>query len=318
MIRTWSLRFIVCAILSAWTMATVNAEPHYRVTAESLNVRTQPSLNARSIGTLSGGHTLPKGEIVQGEGRSWLKVSLTNGVSGWTSMKYVEPLENYRVTAYSLSVRSEPKITAERVGILRADQIVPYGENRLELMEGSPPRRWMKVSSPVQGWVSTKFLVPVASNSSAETPPWLKAAFQELGVTELSGSQHNKRILEYHSTVSGSAKDDETPWCSSFVNWCVEKDKKIEGTRLANARSWQSWGDELEKPKRGCIVVFWRVKRHSWQGHVGFFLEETSDGRIKVLGGNQASRPGAKSDRVSIMKFSKSRVLGYRWPAPHD
>ena len=52
---------------------------------------------------------------------------------------------------------------------------------------------------------------------------WLDYAEGELGQHELRGSQHNPRILEYHSTTTlgdwGRSRD-ETPWCSSFINWC--------------------------------------------------------------------------------------------------
>ena len=49
--------------------------------------------------------------------------------------------------------------------------------------------------------------------------PWMMIAEAELGITEFPGAKHNNRILEYHATTGLSADDDETPWCSSFVNW---------------------------------------------------------------------------------------------------
>ena len=53
-------------------------------------------------------------------------------------------------------------------------------------------------------------------------PPWLAFAAKELDsdVVEIGGRGHNPRILEYHASTSLSANRDETPWCSSFVNWC--------------------------------------------------------------------------------------------------
>ncbi len=41
------------------------------------------------------------------------------------------------------------------------------------------------------------------------------------GVKEISGSRHNPRVLLYHLCVNGAISDDETPWCSSFMNYCV-------------------------------------------------------------------------------------------------
>ena len=55
-------------------------------------------------------------------------------------------------------------------------------------------------------------------------PPWFRIAERERlsGVEELPGAAHNPRILEYHRTTilgHGAASKDETPWCSSFVNF---------------------------------------------------------------------------------------------------
>ena len=67
-------------------------------------------------------------------------------------------------------------------------------------------------------------------------PKWLQIAIQEIGVTEILGKTHNHKILEYHATTTLNAKSDETPWCSSFVNYCVEK-AGLLGTNKANAGS---------------------------------------------------------------------------------
>lgn len=40
------------------------------------------------------------------------------------------------------------------------------------------------------------------------------------GQHEISGSKDNPKIIEYHQACTLQATDDETPWCSSFVNWC--------------------------------------------------------------------------------------------------
>lgn len=145
-----------------------------------------------------------------------------------------------------------------------------------------------------------------------DTPVWMAVAERELetGVREIKGQRHNPRIVEYHraTTLSGRGAGgrDETPWCSSFVNFCMAQ-AGVKGTRSARARSWLKWknGEELEVPRRGCVVVFSRPPKKS-QGHVAFFAEEDGD-RIIVLGGNQG-------DQVSLKAYPKSRLLGYRWP----
>lgn len=134
----------------------------------------------------------------------------------------------------------------------------------------------------------------------------LQVAFKELGQTEIPGSEHNPRIIAYaeQSNFPG-IRDDETPWCSIFVNFCCDE-LNYERSGQANARSWLQVGDEPVIPKPGDIVVFWRENIHSWKGHVGFYLGHSQD-RKKVfcLGGNQGNA-------VSIAGFDATKVLGYR------
>jgi uncharacterized protein (TIGR02594 family) len=128
----------------------------------------------------------------------------------------------------------------------------------------------------------------------------------EDGVAEFPGrSVHNPRILEYHSSVPGSFDEDEVPWCSSFVNWCMEQ-SETKGSESAGARSWERWGMTLAEPKLGAVAVFWRGTKSSGKGHVGFFVKETSS-RVSVLGGNQGNQ-------VSVDTYPKERLLSYRWP----
>lgn len=141
-------------------------------------------------------------------------------------------------------------------------------------------------------------------------PPWLIVAEKELGQDEIPGDRHNPRIIEYGKAVDLHFSDDETPWCSTYVNWCFYK-VGIIGSRQANARSWMSWGIPLAEPLLGCVPVFKRGDS-TWKGHVGFYIDETYDPDgpldfIKVLGGNQ-------SNTVRCSWYRKSDLLGYRWP----
>jgi uncharacterized protein (TIGR02594 family) len=135
-------------------------------------------------------------------------------------------------------------------------------------------------------------------------PEWLTIARKELGTSEISGAKDNPRIVEYHATTGLSASDDETPWCSSFVNWCMDR-AGINGTDSAMARSWLKWGHGIVQPKPGAITVFTRGQYPA--GHVAFYLSTDGD-NIRVLGGNQGNK-------VSIASYPKAKVLGYRWPS---
>lgn len=149
-----------------------------------------------------------------------------------------------------------------------------------------------------------QLVAPVAAPSGV--PPWMLTAFGELGQREIRGGE-NPRIMEYHRESGTGQDEDEDAWCGAFMGWNMKRAGFGLPKGPAAARSWLTFGRELTAPTWGCVVVFWRVSRESWQGHVGLFLAER-DGQVWVLGGNQ-------SDSVCVTSMPKSQVLGYRWPA---
>lgn len=131
---------------------------------------------------------------------------------------------------------------------------------------------------------------------------WLDVALDEVGQTEIAGSKDNPRIEAYHATTTLKATDDETPWCSSFVNW-VFKQLNYKRTNSAAAKSWLDWGIKIEKPIRGCVVILSR----DGGNHVTFWMKQDGAGFIG-FGGNQ-------NNRVGNNWYANGRVLGYRWPS---
>lgn len=127
----------------------------------------------------------------------------------------------------------------------------------------------------------------------------------QLGVKEVPGDGNSTKVLEYHKATDLKATSDSVPWCSAFVNWCVQK-AGGKGTRDAMARSWLNWGKKAASPQAGDIVVFSRGTDGA-SGHVAFVYETPSvmNPMIKVLGGNQ-------DDMVCIKSYARARVLGYR------
>lgn len=99
-------------------------------------------------------------------------------------------------------------------------------------------------------------------------------------------------------------------WCAAFANAILEqsdipsnKDHKYALT----ARAFLDWGEAVDKPKMGDIVVFPRGNE-GWQGHVGFYVKEQEiDGVLYyyILGGNQKN-----SVRVDL--YRADRALGIR------
>jgi len=159
---------------------------------------------------------------------------------------------------------------------------------------------------------------PYNHRSLSKSSPWLEVALGELGVCEAPGAAHNYRILEYHATTTlgdwGRSRD-ETPWCSSYVNWCIEQELGSgTGSGNALARSWIHWGAATE-PVLGCVCVIKRRskgsdKRTGSRGgyHVGFFLD-SSRGGVVLLSGNAGNRVGIdwhSGRRWDVMAFRTS------------
>lgn len=134
----------------------------------------------------------------------------------------------------------------------------------------------------------------------------INIALSQYGVTETVGKNHNPTVLNYFKEIGHKwVTTDETAWCSAFVNWVALKAKMKRSGKLT-ARSWLRIGTEVSEPKLNDLVIFWRHKKSSWKGHVGFFIGYSEDKKyIYVLGGNQ-------NNQVNIKKYAVYRLLGFR------
>jgi uncharacterized protein (TIGR02594 family) len=136
-------------------------------------------------------------------------------------------------------------------------------------------------------------------------------AKSHIGTLEVPGGKHNPKILEWFKKVGHpQIVDDETSWCAAFTGAMLEE-AGLESTKSLLARSYEKWGVEvpLDQALPGDLVVNWRVKPDSWQGHIGFF-HGRKKGKILILGGNQ-------KNRVSVDDFSEGELLSVRrMPAP--
>lgn len=288
------------------------------ITADTLNVRGGAGKDFPVVAQL------PKGTKVQRLEQSgeWFRVQGAGGVTGWINAKFAiadpqpaQPVQptpppapaatQLRVTATTLNLRAGPGKDQALVKQLPNGMVV----DRLEV---SGDGAWTRVRSPggFEGWVSSQFVVPASTKDTDAPrdgdPAWYSVAWKERGQKEHDGtSNDNPRILEYQTACSFDPHDEEVPWCSSFANWVV-KQANIKGSGEASARSWLKWGQKLDSPRRGCIVVLSRPGAPT-NGHVAFYVGE-ENGRFKLLGGNQ-------ENQVKVSLYDKSRLLGFRWPA---
>jgi uncharacterized protein (TIGR02594 family) len=136
---------------------------------------------------------------------------------------------------------------------------------------------------------------------------WFIEAQRLLGVKENKAGD-NDIILDWASDLGIPYKHDDIPWCGLFVAHCVGSTLTREPlpNNPLGARNWMRFGAPTT-PKAGAIMVFWRVSRDGFKGHVGFYAGE-DDGAFHILGGNQ-------SDKVSVARIARDRLLGARWPA---
>lgn len=141
--------------------------------------------------------------------------------------------------------------------------------------------------------------------SPAHPAPWMDAAWAEVGTRTHPPGSSNPRITQYHAHTNIAGYDDKASWCSSFVNWSLAQ-AGVAGTGSALARSWLTWGDALDAPRVGCIVVLSRDDPTGWKGHVGFFLRADAE-NLYLLGGNQL-------EQVRAHFYPRANLLGYRWP----
>jgi uncharacterized protein (TIGR02594 family) len=161
---------------------------------------------------------------------------------------------------------------------------------------------------------------PPTAQPTASTCPWMKKARAELelDVQALPGEEHNPKIIDYFDATTYQPGNDETPWCSAFVNWVMEQSGH-PGTRSAAAVSWLEWGKSLSSPTEGAVaVIHYKARDKKIEGckpmttgsgnHVAFYVR-SSGTHIYLLGGNQ----GHRVSEVGF-PFKCWDVKGYRWP----
>ena len=142
------------------------------------------------------------------------------------------------------------------------------------------------------------------TDANSDAPAWVIEALKHLGLKEIVGPKHNPTIMSWIKNLNGWFKDDETPWCGTFIAQCLKEANRGYPKHWYRALAYADYGTKLAKPAYGSIGVMGR----SGGGHVTFIVGETQDGKYLVgLGGNQ-------SNAVTLAKFPKSRFTAFVWP----
>ncbi len=147
---------------------------------------------------------------------------------------------------------------------------------------------------------------------SASVPPWLVIARANAGVAEIVGARHSPVIMGWIQRLGAKAlgievRDDETPWCGTFMAMCVAAALDAEPIPVpaVRASAWDTFGVRLTTPALGAII---RVERPGG-GHVGTYEGEDAT-HIHVLGGNTGNK-------VGTARIEKDRVRAMRWPSTY-
>ncbi|XBQ15790.1 MAG: TIGR02594 family protein [Oceanicaulis sp.] len=145
-------------------------------------------------------------------------------------------------------------------------------------------------------------------------PPILLEALALYGTVETPGPASNPVIdgwlaeLVLANAVPAWAgdvfTDDAVPWCGLFAAICAHRAGCAVPAKFLRAREWTGFGDPVDAPAVGDVLVFWRGKRHGTAGHVGLYAGEDAEA-FHVLGGNQ-------SDAVTITRIARDRLLAAR------
>lgn len=197
---------------------------------------------------------------------------------------------------------------AEVQAVIRADQ-----QRRTNAVETALDRQGLLANTPAAAPANATAAAPANGNA----PRWLEIARGELGTTEIRGGRDNPRVVEYHQATTLKAQDDETSWCSSFVNWSMQQ-AGVQGTGSAAARSWLNWGQAVTRDaahvRPGDVIVFPRGNNPA-QGHVAIVDAVLPDGSVRVLGGNQRGQlqaDGTRPDAVTYSTRALSDAIGVR------
>ena len=151
--------------------------------------------------------------------------------------------------------------------------------------------------------------------AAVDRMPWYHEALRLVGTKEIEGPASNRDILEMADRLDLAYDNDDIPWCGLFAGHCVGASlpDEVLPTVVLRARAWEAFGVPTT-PQLGAVMVFWRRSPDSGLGHVGFYFAE-DERTYHILGGNQ-------SDRVSVARLRKDRLLTARWPitalAPED
>lgn len=137
-------------------------------------------------------------------------------------------------------------------------------------------------------------------------PMWIDHALRHEGLKEIPGKAHNPTILKWLTQLKAWWKEDETPWCGTFIAHCLRESGLPIPQHWYRAKAYGEFGTPC--PRTDIPFGAICVKSRQGGGHVFFAVAKSPDGKIIYgLGGNQRNM-------VNITAFNISDIDNIRWP----
>ena len=168
----------------------------------------------------------------------------------------------------------------------------------------APPSVGADLTRSKQGAGQPLAIIP----ADQKTAPWMRVAIDEAKkwagkpeaiITDTDGNFHKRLGL------GGNTSMVITPWCASFVNYCLMTagapyEKSPSSQFATRSRKFK----KIDKPVYGALMVMRNYLQGTdttdGTGHVTFVYGKTADGHIAGLGGNQGNQ----------LKLSPYKVVG--------
>lgn len=127
----------------------------------------------------------------------------------------------------------------------------------------------------------------MTNQNLAKELPWIAEARKHVGLREnTSKTEHNPTILGWLKALGAWWKEDETPWCGTFIAHCLQTAGVSYPKNWFRALSYLGGANRLDKPAYGCVAV----KSRKGGGHVCFVVgKDMATGKLVCLGGNQSN-----------------------------
>lgn len=147
-----------------------------------------------------------------------------------------------------------------------------------------------------------------------DTLAGLKATISELNkdAREIGGNNRGPFVVKY---LNGLAPEGSN-WCAGFVAWCFSQNQGGMLFRYSvgardileefKRKGWSYPPESHYEPVPGDLVVWWRVRKTGWFGHIGIVYQ--------LLNGMLYTIEGNKSPKVQGFSYVFSRMeklLGY-------